>query len=235
MTAVHLHGTRALVEAAAGRIGRWVQLSSTGAYGTRREGVVTEDTELRPVNVYETTKAGSDAIVARAAADGAFPYVVLRPSNVYAGDMTNRSLFGLVSMVDKGLFFFIGRPGASANYVHVQNVVDAIVLCGSDERAIGRVYNLSDHRPLEEFISLVSLALGKPSPPRLRVPEAVARGLVRLLPRLPLTGPRIDALTSRVVYSSARIEQELGFRLSVPMEVGVRDLVDSWKRQRTSP
>src|SRR4051812_28239212 len=44
MTLLHVDGTRKLVEAANGNIGHWVQLSSVGAYGSHRRGVVTEAT-----------------------------------------------------------------------------------------------------------------------------------------------------------------------------------------------
>src|SRR4051812_4316163 len=44
MEALHCDGTQRLIDAASGRTGRWVQLSSVGAYGSHREGVVTEDT-----------------------------------------------------------------------------------------------------------------------------------------------------------------------------------------------
>ena len=44
MHALHVDGSRKLAEAAAGRVRRWVQLSSVGAYGRRQqEGVVAND------------------------------------------------------------------------------------------------------------------------------------------------------------------------------------------------
>ena len=44
MYALHVEGTRRLLELASGAVGRWVQLSSVGVYGPRREGTITEDT-----------------------------------------------------------------------------------------------------------------------------------------------------------------------------------------------
>jgi nucleoside-diphosphate-sugar epimerase len=234
MQAVHLDGTRALIEVARGRIGRWVQLSSTGAYGKRREGVVTEDTPLSPVNTYEKTKVGSDELVAEAGGSGAFPFVVLRPSNVFAGSMSNRSLFALLAMIERGWFFFMGPQGASANYIHVENVVDALCLCGSRSQAVGRVYNVSDHVSMEEFIGMMSRALGRASPPTARLPAGPVRALAKVFPFLPLTPSRIDVLTSRVVYPIDRIQRELGYRPSVTMEEGVRDLVAGWRQRGRS-
>jgi nucleoside-diphosphate-sugar epimerase len=211
MHRVHVDGTRALLDAAAGNIGRWVQLSSVGAYGARREGVVRETDELRPVGPYERTKAESDALVE---ARG-IPYTILRPSIVFGADMPNQSLRQLVRMIDRRLFFYIGRPGASANYIHVERVVDALQLCATHEAALGEVFNLSDYLTLEEFVNAIAAALGR-SEPKLRLPEWPVR-LAARIPKLPLTQPRIDALTTRASYPATKIVTRLGYRPSVSL------------------
>ncbi len=231
MQAVHVAGTQRLIEAATGRIGRWVQLSSVGAYGQQRAGVVAEQTALHPCGTYEITKVESDALVQAAALDGAFEHAILRPSNVYGADMSNQSLFG---MIRRGWFFFIGKPGASANYIHVDNVVAALLLCGVKPEANGQVYNLSDHRTMEQFAATIAAALGKPMP-GLRLPEWTVRLAAKLLggiPKFPLTEARVDALTVRAIYSTGKIEHELGYRHIVPMEAGLDELVQSAQQRR---
>jgi nucleoside-diphosphate-sugar epimerase len=220
MRFLHLDGTRKLVEAAKGNIGHWVQLSSVGAYGPHRSGDVTEETPLRPTGVYETSKAESDQLVQQAAEQAAFSYTVLRPSIVFGPGMRNRSLGQMVGMIERGFFFFIGPKGASANYIFLDNVIEALVLCGRMAAAKRRAYNLSDQRTIEGFVALISDALGK-SRPRVRVPEDFARFAARTLgklPGFPLTESRVDALTTRVVYPVARIERELGYVHAVTME-----------------
>ena len=220
MRLLHVDGTRKLVEAARGRIGHWVQLSSVGAYGSHRRGVVTEETPLQPTGVYETSKAESDQIVQQAAEDGAFSCTVLRPSIVFGPGMRNRSLRQMIGMIDRGFFFFIGPKGASANYIFLDNVIEALVRCGRMAAAKGRVYNISDQRAIEEFVALIADGLGK-SRPKLRVPEGLARfasATLGKLPGFPLTESRVDALTTRVVYPAARMERELGYAHPVTME-----------------
>lgn len=232
MQAVHVEGTRKLIAAAAGKVGRWVQLSSVGAYGKHREGTVTEETALNPGGVYEVTKAKSDALVEAAGRGGAFSYVILRPSNVYAEEMTNRSLFSLIAMVQRGWFFFIGKPGAQANYIHVDNVVEALLLCGTSPQA-GGVYNLSDQCSMEEFIAAIAGALGK-DVPLMRLPETPVRLLARWaekLPGVPLSEARVDALTSGVIYSTTKIERELGYRHIFSIKEGVAWLTRLWLRE----
>lgn len=233
MHAVHVEGTRCLLAAADRRIGRWVQLSSVGTYGPQRDGMVTEGTPLRPQGVYEETKAESDRLVLAAASSGLVSSL-LRPSIVFGPEMTNQSLFQLIATIDRGRFFFIGAPDAGANYIYVDNVIDGLVRCGTMPEAAGHTYNLSDRRTLESFIGAIARALGRPVPNR-RLPERPVRWAARLagrLPRVPLTEARVDALTTRVTYSSTRIERELGYAPPVSMEEGLRRVVAAWRARR---
>lgn len=121
-------------------------------------------------------------------------------------------------MVRRG-WFFIGRPSASANCIHVENVVDALVLRATPPQATGRVYNLSGWCTVEDFVSTIALLQGV-RVPSLRVSEDLMRAFSLLLGRtrkVPLTEARVDALTSRAEYSIDRIRAELtsSHRLSI--------------------
>lgn len=227
MEAVHLGGTNLLIKMAAGKIGRWVQLSSVGAYGLNRNCMIDENSTLNPSGMYEVTKAQSDALVMTAGASGAFESVVLRPSIVYGEGMSNQSLLSLIAMIKKGLFVFIGAKGASANYVHVDNVVEALFLCGKLPQAKGQIYNISDYRSLEEFVGIISVLL-KQKTPSLRLPENLMRFLVKCfgwVPKLPLTSSRIDALTNNTIYPIHKIENDLKYKHVVSMEEGLAEML----------
>jgi nucleoside-diphosphate-sugar epimerase len=228
MHAVNVDGTGALLLAAEGRIGRWVQLSSIGVYGMHRDGTVAEETPIEPAGMYERSKADADTLVLEAARRGLVSSAaVLRPSIVFGPEMPNQSLAGLIRIIERGLFFFIGTPGASANYVHVSNVVNALMLCGTSSRASGRVYNLSDWCTIEDLAGAIADALGKPYP-RLRLPELPVRVGVRTLGKLvslPLTEARVDALVNRCRYSIGRIQRELGFNVGISIGAGIEQMV----------
>lgn len=237
MRAVHVEGTKHLLAAAAGKVGRWVQLSSVGAYGPQREGIVSEETPLNPQGEYEVTKTESDRLLEEASKEKGFSYAILRPSIVFGPGMPNRSLHQLVAMVDRGLFFFIGPPGAAANYIDVDNVVDALLLCGREPAAQGRTYNLSDHAAMEEFIAMISDILGRPCPKR-RLPLEAALLAARTLGRLPgfpLTESRVLALTGRAIYTTERIARELGYAHGVSMREGLRRTVAARRDPLQSP
>lgn len=232
MRETNVNGTVNLIDAAAGEVGRWVQLSSTGVYGVVQTGDVRESSPVRPGNPYECSKADADALLQEAARTRGLSCVLLRPSNVYGVDMPNQSLFQLIRMIDKGLFFFIGPRGAVANYIHVENVVDALKLCAEAElRANASAYIVSDHCPLEVFVGSIAAQLGRRAPV-LRLPLPLARAAASMfgkVPGFPLKPSRVAALSSRACYQSERIELDLGYCHRVSVESGLEELVGAWR------
>ena len=217
MEGLHINGTQRLIDVAKGKVGRWVQLSSVGVYGVCRAGMITESSKEKPVGVYEQTKAESDKMVK----NSGIPCVILRPSNIFGNDMPNQSLRGLLRTIQKGLFFFIGKEDKSlVNYVHVADVVEVLMHCGSNDKALGEVLNLSQSATVEKMI--ISFASGIGSDKKiLRFPEGVVRVIVSVfgkIPKFPLTPSRVDALTGRCVYNSIKVQKILGFKYSMTLE-----------------
>lgn len=226
MEAVNVQSTANLLSAAAkAGVRRWIQLSSIGVYGRPRDLLVTEETAPAPANEYERTKLASDVLVQQACQRSDMDYVILRPSNVIGAEMKNGSFFALVRAVSRGRYFFIGPRGGIATYVHVEDVVRALVACQEAPR--GSVYNLSSDCTWEDLIERIASVLGIPSP-RMRIPTLPLRLVIRALEShipLPLTSGRLASLTNRSRYSSDRIIHELGFAFSKPMPEGIEDVV----------
>jgi nucleoside-diphosphate-sugar epimerase len=225
MHVLHVDGIRRLLDAVNSQIKatnkpiHWVQLSSVGAYGppivlASELRTVTEETECKPQGEYEVTKTLADELVMQlAATEPLFSYTILRPSNVIGVSMPNQSLRSLVNMIKKRLFFYINSRSAVATYIHVDDVVAALMLCGTDLRAKGQVFNLSNDCALSEIVSAVAKDAGLKSP-HLCMPEMPLRILVKLLSpilRIPITQGRIDALVRRTNYPHTKITEMLGF------------------------
>lgn len=235
MVALHIHGTERLAHAAAGRVKRWVQLSSTGAYGPRRTGTVLETDDLKPVGLYETSKAMSDELITGLAEQGAFEHVILRPSIVFGPEMPNQSLFSMLKIIEKNAFFYIGKAGASANYIHIDNVIKALIMCGFENSAKGQIFNISDYCTIEAFTELMAKSL-QCKTPFLRLPEALIRKLswcFEPLPHWPLKSSRIDALTSFASYPINRIESSLNYTHAIDMPNAVSSLVRFYRDQQS--
>ena len=226
MQAVNIQGTANLLTAAkrAG-VRRWIQLSSIGVYGPPRGLLVTEGTAPAPANEYEKTKLASDRLVEETCQRSDMDYGILRPSNVIGAEMKNRSFFALVRAVSRGRYFFIGPRGAIATYIHVEDVVRALVEC--QKPPMRGVYNLSSDCTWEVLIERIASLVGVRSP-RLRIPALPLRLVIRALEghmRRPLNSSRLASLTNRSRYSSDRIIRELGFSFAKPMPDGIEDVV----------
>ncbi len=230
---LHVRGTSNLLKAVSEKINltgeafHWVQLSSTGAYGKRTLSNLEADVSIdetfspAPVGEYEVTKTISDELVISfSEIEPLFTYTILRPSIVVGPQMPNQSFFQLSAMVRKRLFFYIGSKKALSTYVHVDDVIRALVICATDPRTKGQIFILSNDCLLSEVIDSMADVYNV-SRPTLRVPVYVVRLLVRLASpfvRLPLTDDRIDELVKNVGYSSIKIEETIGFeyQASIP-------------------
>lgn len=231
MKAINVEGTRNLIKAASGRIRHWVQLSSVGVYGPVHKGVVTEEHSYNPINEYEKTKLMSDFLILEATKNKVFTSTILRPSNVFGSEMKNQSLFDLITAVNKGYFFFIGDKGASANYIAVENVVEALYLSATNPIAENKIYIISDWCTFEIFIGIISEKLLKPTP-KFRLPANLMLGLAYItafIPRNPLTISRLNALSTKCIYSTLKIEKELNFKRNYTIEQGLSDLIKKYK------
>lgn len=224
MEALHVDATARLLAASkrqakiSGRPLHWVQLSSVGAYGppvcASAERTITEESLPAPRGAYEVTKTKADDLVIGNAQPGVLTVSILRPSNVFGPGMPNGSLRQWGRLIKRRLFFYVGAPGAVSTYVHVDDVVEALILCGFDPAAQGEVFNLSNDCIQEELVNAIAahLDVGQPF---LRLPEGLVRGLAlsgRWLKRFPLTQARVDSLVGRTHYRCEKLEAVLGYR-----------------------
>lgn len=229
MYGLHVRGTANLLAAVERRIRatnkpfHWVQLSSTGAYGAQADVTkVNEKFRPAPVGDYEVTKTISDELViSLSLREPLFTYTIVRPSVVIGPTMPNQSVFQLADMVRRKLFFYIGESSKNvATYVHVEDVVRALLACGADPRAAGETFIVSNDCPQKDVIEAFA-RYAQVGSPRVVVPEAIIRWSVRIITsliKLPLTQQRIDALVKKGGYDSGLIQERLGFsfKRSIP-------------------
>jgi nucleoside-diphosphate-sugar epimerase len=239
MHALHVDGTQRLLDAVKTKIQaskqafHWVQLSSVGAYGpppsrAALARTVTEDTPTQPIGTYEVTKTLADqCVMALAEQELLFTYTILRPSIVISNDMPNHSVRSLAQMMHRGLFFYIGDRNSIANYVHLNDVVAALVLCGADPRAKGHVFNLSNDCLFSMIVTAVRDNASRTFP-AFCVPEWSLRALAGVTPKFvksPLTTDRIDVLVRHTSYSSLKLKQLLGFEPAVKIPAAIRQML----------
>lgn len=237
MRSLHVNGLANLLEAAikCGNLKHWIQLSSVGVYGKvlgRPSGYreVNEKTISNPSGEYEVTKEEADRILLSASKLHQFTFSILRPSNIVGLKMPNNSFECLLRSIITKYFFFIGSTNSISNYVHVDDVVEALILCAKHPKAKNEIFNLSNDCKLSSIVSIVSASRGI-KPNNFCIPIKLASVIVKCIPKFfnfPLSQSRINALISRTHYSTAKINEHLEFlpRHSIP-EFAVKYLNES--------
>lgn len=209
---VNTQGTRSMTEAArAAGVRRFVQVSTVSVYAQRTPDSVTEEAPTKTSgDPYGWTKAEADAVVLDAASRG-LPVAVLRPgailgyhpTSTWAVRVPARIRDGDVKLRIDGMDFL--------PWIHVENLVDAVLLALNDDRAAGRVYNAVDgHVTWRDYTDEVRGWFG--TPPLQVLPESeVAPGAYS---------------TSR--FDTSRIRSELGYVARHTYADGMAEAAAHW-------
>jgi nucleoside-diphosphate-sugar epimerase len=163
-TATNVDGTRNLLDALA-RAGTrlLVHISTISVYDSRTTTSFDEQSPIwtEPNNAYGYTKAEAERLVT--AARGGLPSVILRPVIVFSTHPRSRwgpGAFARARATREPLFH-----GAEMPYVHVDNLVEAVVLAARQKAAENRTYNVIDgYLPTRDYFEVVYGAIGQATP-----------------------------------------------------------------------
>lgn len=234
MQGLHVDGTMRLLKSLQNHDTRWVQLSSVGVYGQNVFGEIKEDHPFSPVGPYELTKAEADTKIRDYCLKSNISFSILRPSNIFSFDMTNKSLEKWIRWIHSGWFFESDKAETvHSNYVHINNVVDALVLCGFHEKTVNQDFIVSDSLTQTEFVRIVCATL-EIVPQRSKYTYLTILKVAKWVSRL--TGNRtierkICALNTSVVYSNDKLFRTTGYTNRVSLKQGIRDYVMSISEQ----
>jgi UDP-glucuronate 4-epimerase len=203
---VNVIASIALIEAArACGIRRFVYLSSAAAYGDTAGGPVSEDTALRPKDIYGASKGAVELILAGYRNQCGFDGVSLRLSNVYGPgrqttcavkQMLEEALAGRATHFDWG-------AGEYRPYCYIEDAVDAIIAAAQASVIQRSVYNVAG----AEYVAMERVAAA--------VLKAVPGARIKFEPGLAHFGYRRDAL------DLAAAAQDLGFEPAIGIDDGV--------------
>jgi nucleoside-diphosphate-sugar epimerase len=166
--------------AAAARVGRFLHISSTSAYGHPDEGGPPID-ETAPMgknmwvwDAYTRSKVESEKILWQLAQEQGLPVTVIRPSWLY-GERDRTTTARLVSRLRQRRVLLIGRGDNPLSAVYAGIVADAAILAASDAASAGEAYNVTNQGPITQraFMNLLAEAAGAP-PVRRRAPYRLA-------------------------------------------------------------
>lgn len=231
-------GTRNLLDAAkANRVRRFVHVSSAAVHGFgRRQRFSDESAPFKPRyarNPYEKGKILQDKLVMEFAEH--IPVVVLRPTLIY-GPYSEPWLISIVDRLKQGVPCLVQGEGI-ANFVFVDDVVEAILLALEIDNPNGKAFIINNDREVihwKEHVSRLSDLTGCPpvvlpaeNLRMLRLRKSLSmfgdslvasrdtlgsREMLSLLSRIPL----VVALGSRIIVGQRR--KKLEQRMSSPSE-----------------
>src|SRR5262249_18322567 len=159
---------RNLAQAAlAARVGRFLHISSTSAYGHPVEGgppIV----ETAPMgqnmwvwDAYTRSKVESEKILWDLAGAKGLPVTVIRPSWLH-GERDRTTTARLVDRLRNRRVLLIGRGDNPLSAVYAGIVADAALLAARDPGSVGEAYNITNQGPItqREFMNLLAEACG---------------------------------------------------------------------------
>ena len=248
--AANVTGATDLAEAAAAAgVRRFVQISTTDVYGYPGTPAVTEDyTPAGFANWYSQTKRDAEAALGQIADASGLEVVFLRPATVYGPGSTE--VVGEMARAMRGRYLPTVSGGrAVAGLVHVENLVDAVLLALVRPEAVGEAFNVVDGLDVTwaQFLSGIGQGLGYPRPwikLNYRLAFAIAVALeegYRALRRL--TGLRTPPLLTRAAvqvlgvdqdFSNAKLRSVLGWQPRVDYQHGLAATV-AWLRDDFLP
>jgi len=169
----NFYGTYLLLEKAVEHnIERFVFTSSAAVYGKPQQQPITEEHPLKPINFYGVTKTAGEQLINAYHISNGLTTTILRLSNLYGLGVYTRWKTVVPKfvwqMVNNQPLTIRGDGKQERNFVHVRDVVSAIVQCLKASRQVvaGETFNIGGetmniNRVAEIIIQVAEQRLGK--------------------------------------------------------------------------
>lgn len=177
---------------------RLLYASGSGVYGELGERPVAEDDgPFQPISTYGASKLAGEALIASYCAMFQLQACAFRFANVVGPRQTHGVGFDFLRRLaaNPGQLRILGDGQQSKSYIHVLDVVEAVLLALVQSRAPFAVFNVStnDAITVREIADEVVACLGLPEPPRYEFTGG-ARGWSGDVPVVRLNSERMRAL-----------------------------------------
>jgi nucleoside-diphosphate-sugar epimerase len=207
---------------------RFVHCSTVGVHGHIAHPPASEVTPYSPGDVYQESKLAGELIAQRYMREGQIGVTIFRPAAIYGPrDLRFLKLFRAIK---KQRFVMLGSGAVTYHLVYIEDLIDGIVACGTQEQAIGQIYILGGETyvPLNQLVAMIAEELQVPKP-HLRIPlwPVYAMGYIcevlckPLGIEPPLYRRRIDFFKKSRAFDISKAQQELGYRPRVSLKEGL--------------
>lgn len=246
--ALNLDGTRNAIDAAKGAGARLMHVSSVAVYGPgmryRSGSPTTEDAALETLaddQYYARSKRESEQMVLAAHRAGDIWATAIRPDVIY-GRRDRQFVPRIARLLRFRLAPLAGGGGSTLPIINAENVADAAFRAATSDVAGGKVYNVTNERPVtvREFFQLAAEGLdrrviGVPIP--IPVAKAALSVVVRTIGILAgrgvaaMSASTLSFLTRDNPFSSELARRELQWDPPVDPRAGIPDAFRWWKEQ----
>ena len=237
MWETNVQGTRNILDASVkAGIRRFIHCSTVGVHGDIKNPPANEDTPYGPGDYYQESKTEGERLVLQYSAEGRLPIVVFRPGGIY-GPRDMRFLKLFKGIKTRG-FVMLGSGEVMYQMIYIDDLIDGILRCATNEKAVGNVYILTGDEPvtLNRLIQVIAEVLSVPVP-RFRLPVTpfyVAGFVLELLCKPlrinpPLYRRRVDFFRKTRCFDISRAKAQLGFQPRTDLRTGIK-LTADWYR-----
>ncbi len=234
----NVQGTKNILDASidAG-VRRFIHCSTVGVHGDIKNPPGNEETAYGPGDYYQESKTEGEKVVLKYMAKRQLRIVVFRPAGLY-GPRDLRFL-RLFKAIKTRRFIMLGSGEVMYQMIYIDDLIDGILLCGTQDNAIENVYILTGEEPvtLNQLVQVIAEAVGVPQP-RFRLPltpvylagilcELVCKPF-RIQP--PLYRRRLDFFRKTRSFDISKAKRELGFK-PTDLKTGITLTAEWYQRQ----
>jgi UDP-glucose 4-epimerase len=186
-------------------VSRFVFVSSVKAGGGR---------EVAPEWIYGKTKREAELRLLESTQQSSMRVTIVRPALVY-GPGVKGNLQLMRRGIEQGWFPPLPETGNRRSMIHVDDLVQALLLVKDDRRTNREIFIATDGKPYSsrDIYNAICHAIGKPAP-SWSVPKFLFNTIAKLSPKL---RNKVDKLLGDEYYSSEKLEK-LGFRAEKGLE-----------------
>jgi len=229
---VHIRSTEVLARAALAQpdFRRFVHVSTIGVHGHIEHPPADENYPFSPGDPYQDTKLEGELWLRAFGKETGLPIAVVRPAAIYGP--ADKRLFKLFKMATYPLVPLIGNGKCLYHLIHVEDLVDFMMLLATHPAAVGEEFICASKQPIavEEIIRQVGALYGVKNR-FVRIPVAPIMAAAYLCEwickplgiRPPLFPRRVAFFTKDRAFNPAKMTRLLGFETQYENRYGLEE------------
>jgi len=235
---VHVEGTRNLCQASldAG-VRRFVHCSTVGVHGHIENPPADEEYRFSPGDIYQRTKLEGEQLAWKFFRENGLPVSVVRPAAIFGPE--DERLLKMFRLANRDRVLLLGDGEIFYHMVHVEDLATGFLLAGTIPEAVGEPFIIAGDRylSLNELLQMISGILGKkgrllhlPAAPVQWAGTFCEKTFLPLGLNPPIYRRRVDFFTKSRAFDIAKARRILGFAPAFPIEDGLRDTAEAYRR-----